>query len=480
MIFHRIKSIRLKIIYVFSLCFLVLLSLIVMTNKLYFRDYYIDRNEEKIRNVVQSVEGLYKRSEVNEFVRITVRETGSRIEIFDKDSQSIIRSRLAGYKPLVNEKELAELRTGAKKEKDGYYKIFERDMLINHRVIYAKYIGDGDLLVIVRPLGFVLEATEMSNAFLTRVAIVVYIVCLILIFFISKCLSMPLLRVLNISKKMADLDFEEKLVVKGTGEFAALNRYINSLAEKLHDNIEELNITNEQLEIELNKEKSLESMRRQFVSDVSHELKNPLSVIIAYANGLLVGIPEEEKEIFEYYNIISDEASKMNLLVKDLLDLSGYESGMFLLKKEPVMINEIIEDVLEKFQYQQSNKSITVHKEYERVEVYGDRLRLSQVVINLLQNAFKYSNNEGEMRITVINENNEIALLIENSGDLIPNESLDKIWGSFYQVDTEKKGNGLGLAIVKSIVTLHDGSVSAFTKNSMNCFEIILPNIIEK
>ncbi len=217
-------------------------------------------------------------------------------------------------------------------------------------------------------------------------------------------------------------------------------------------------------------------MRRRFVSDVSHELKkNPISMILGYADGLVQKIPKTEATKEEYYGIIVDEASRMHKLVKDLLDLSGYESGTFTIDVEPFIVNELIDNALERLGFMTDEK--TVHIDYDIDKQYtltADRLRTSQIIINLLSNAFKHVNDNGIIKIELSRQKEGLKILIANTGELIPDKELDQIWNSFYQVDTESKGNGLGLAIVKSIVKLHEGSCRAYTQDVYNCFEIIL------
>lgn len=460
---------------VFSAAFLVLLLLFLMTNQLFFHDYYISENKQRIQNAVAELEHRYTASEANMTAKEVIRKTGAVVKIYNPQLKSILGN-TENPEVGLGQNELRELKRFASENEEGYFKFSDVGGIIEERFVFAKLIGRGDLIVVTRTLGFVGEATKMSNAFMSRAAVMVYLAGLILIFILSSYISKPIIRIKRVSKKMAALEFDEQLEVKRHDELGELMVSVNELAERLSTTMDSLNTTNSQLEVELNKERSLESMRRQFVSDVSHELKNPLSVIIAYANALMEEIPETVQDKNEYYNIISEEASKMNLLVKDLLDLSGYESGVFTLKKELVNLSDLFDDALERFSYLREDKLLHITNTISsNLKVKGDRLRLSQVVTNLLQNAFKYSDQDGEIKLSVSEEHGKITVLIENTGALIPHEVLDKIWSSFYQVDTEKNGNGLGLAIVKSIVQLHDGSVKAYTQDNMNCFVFSLP-----
>ena len=168
-------------------------------------------------------------------------------------------------------------------------------------------------------------------------------------------------------------------------------------------------------------------MRRRFVSDVSHELKNPISMILGYADGLVQNVPKTDADKREYYEIIVDEANRMNELVKNLLDLSSYESGTFTIEKEIFDLNELIGNAIERFGYIMDKKN--VHIDYDadaQFELMADRLRINQVIINLLGNAFKYVDDNGSIKIELEKTEERTKMTIANTGPLIP----IRIWNS--------------------------------------------------
>ena len=304
---------------------------------------------------------------------------------------------------------------------------------------------------------------------------IVYLAGFVIIFFISRNLSRPVIEMKRITHKMANLEFDEKLIVKGSDEIGELITSVNQMAVNLSEAIDALHASNEKLELELSKERSLEKMRRRFVSDVSHELKNPISVILGYADGLIQNIPKTEEARQEYFKIIADEANGMNALVKNLLDLSSYEAGTFTLNKETFDLSELIESTVKRLRYLADDKE--VHLEFQsnnRHELTADKLRIGQVINNLLGNAFQYVNDDGTIRIAMEQSDGRTKLTVGNTGPVIPAKDLELIWNSFYQVKTGHGGSGLGLAIVKSIVELHCGSCRAYVQDGFNCFEVVL------
>ncbi|WP_052835275.1 sensor histidine kinase [Syntrophaceticus schinkii] len=158
-----------------------------------------------------------------------------------------------------------------------------------------------------------------------------------------------------------------------------------------------------------------------------------------------------------------DEASKMNRLVKELLDLSKIESGSFKLDKTAFNLSSLIESVLDKYQPVLVEKGIKVELDIpEYLTVNGDAVRIEQVLVNYLVNAINHTDDKKEIRIQAVIQNEKVRVSIYNSGEKIPDKSLDKIWTSFYKVDKARTrsygGTGLGLSVVKAIQDLHGNS----------------------
>lgn len=406
-----------------------------------------------------------------------IRNTGGQVTVFSKDLLPHYHLQLPPQRPPKGSNQyISDIKVQALAHgDDGYFDVLGRGELKDQRMMYARIFEDELMLLISKGMGVASESSRMFFYFMFRTSILVYVIGVFVIYLIAGSISSPIVKMKRITKRMANLHFDEKLEVESKDEVGDLMNSINLMADELSGAINALSDSNHKLSKELSKEKSLEKMRRRFVSDVSHELKNPISMILAYADGLVQKIPRTEADKEEYYKIIMDEASRMNKLVKDLLDLSGYESGSFTIVKEPFIINELIDNAIERFSYIMDEKTIEIQYDAcQRYELTADRLRISQVIINLLSNAFKHVNDHGIIKIELSNELGKLKLLIANTGELIPPNELNEIWNSFYQVNTGHKGNGLGLAIVKGIVELHNGSCRAYTIDGYNCFEIIL------
>lgn len=319
----------------------------------------------------------------------------------------------------------------------------------------------------LQPVG---EAIDIMKEFYLYGFIIIIFIVIILSFIYSKMISKPMIKLNNTAIKMADLDFDTVCDVKSNDEIGSLSNSLNSLSYNLKNTLDELNSANEKLIEDIEKEKELENMRKEFISSASHELKTPLGIIKGFAEGIKDGIYEDKKEY--YLDVILDEIEKMNELVLDLLDLSKLESKSYKLNKEEFDINRLVNYTIDKFRIHLEEKDINIifNKTDENIIVYADKRRIDQVIINLFSNAVRHTERNGIINININCDNEETYIGIENSGNNIPKEEIIKIWDRFYRAeksrDKKSGGTGLGLAIVKNILELHQSKYGV--KNTKN------------
>ncbi len=455
--------------------FFVLLIVLFLVIRVFLVDYFQSTNHRNMRNEANRFVQDFRSGDSETAIDTVSKNTGARVFLFNKDLQPVATPAAWQNNLLFSTDDIRMLYDHAAAT-EGYFTVLGGDIPDEQTMVYTLLFGNGTMLMLTKAMGLVGEASRMFFSFMMLSSIVVYLVGLVIIFLISQSLSKPLTELNRVTRKMASLNFDETLAVKGNDELAELTGSVNQMADALSGTIGKLHQSNEQLEQELRKERSLESMRRRFVADVSHELKNPISVILGYADGLRMGLPKTQKETQEYYEVIVDEASGMSDLVKNLLDLSSYESGSFTLHKEPFSLRELANQVIERFSNIQDEKDVRIELMADGpCELTADRLRINQVLSNLLGNAIKYVDDRGSIRLELHQEGGNIRLIVANSGPPIPTQELKLIWNSFYRVNTQRSGNGLGLAIVKSIAEMHGGSVHAYTEDGFNCFAVTLP-----
>jgi len=208
----------------------------------------------------------------------------------------------------------------------------------------------------------------------------------------------------------------------------------------------------------------LETMRRDFVANVSHELKTPLTSIKGFVETLLEGALDDKENSVNFLKIINSHADRLNTLINDLLDLSHIESKEIILKKERFSLAELVDELIPGFKSQAKKKQVELRSELNKsLEILADKSKIEQVLTNLINNAIKYNKDKGFVRVYAEQSANEIKILVEDSGSGIPARDLSRIFERFYRVDKARSrelgGTGLGLSIVKHIVELHSGSV---------------------
>jgi two-component system phosphate regulon sensor histidine kinase PhoR len=225
----------------------------------------------------------------------------------------------------------------------------------------------------------------------------------------------------------------------------------------------------------------LETMRSDFVANVSHELKTPLTSIKGFVETLLEGALEDKENNRTFLKIIQDHAERLNNLIEDLLSLSHLESKENTLNKKSFNLSQQIEGVISGFKVQLKKKNIQIKNELPvNISVTADKDRIEQVFTNLLDNAIKFNKEKGFVRIYSQEMNGGIKVVVEDSGIGIPEKDLSRIFERFYRVDKARSrelgGTGLGLSIVKHIMELHSGSTGVeSTEGFGSKFWFILP-----
>jgi len=305
------------------------------------------------------------------------------------------------------------------------------------------------------------ESVTIANNFLAYVGILAVIIGSIAMLFISKKFTQPIRDLSGIAKKMSDLDFNIKYKVNSKDEIGELGTSINTLSDKLQSTIQELKQANNELLSDNLKKTEIDEMRKEFLSNVSHELKTPISLIQGYAEGLKENINEDAESRDFYCEVIMDEADKMNTMVKKLLSLNELEFGNNQANLERFDIVTLIRSVLNATEILFKQKEVTLYfEESGPVYVWADEYLIEQVVTNYISNALNHASDQKIIEIKLIQRDGRIRVAVFNTGDNIPEEDLDKIWIKFYKVDKartrEYGGSGIGLSIVKAVMKSHN------------------------
>ncbi len=324
--------------------------------------------------------------------------------------------------------------------------------------------GGKRYIVAAIPHQAVLEAIEIMKDYYGYVFVAVVILVALLSYIFIIMVSRPLIHINEVAEKIAHLDFSERLKVNSTDEIGSLSNSLNIMSDNLRISLEELQQRNQKLKEDIERERQIENMRKEFISGVSHELKTPLGIMKSYAEALQDGIGKHKQPY--YAEVILDEVDRMDALVRDMLEISKLQSGIYQLQLEPVDLKSLIVNIVGRLESLTSEKGIhcEVISEAETVVVLADEDKIEMVINNLLSNAIRYGRECGTIRVYLRTDDSGQGCYVgvENDGDAIPEEKMPMIWEKFYRLEGSRNkdngGSGLGLAIVKNILELHEAT----------------------
>lgn len=386
-----------------------------------------------------------------------------------------------------------EFKFSVVKYRIGGYPEVEADTI--GRFFYDKsateYLGrfgtleNGYAYLICTPVESIHDSVVLANRFLAYVGIAIVIAGGIVIWLVTKKITDPILELASISESISRLDFDAKYHGHSQNEIELLGENMNRLSESLEKAISELKTANNELQRDIEKKEKIDEMRKEFLANVSHELKTPIALIQGYAEGLQEGISDDPESMQFYCDVIVDEADKMNRMVKKLMTLNQLECGNDTVSMERFDVVMLIRNYIQSAQIMTRQKEIEVRMgEYPPVYVWGDEFKTEEVFMNYFTNAVNHcqagkSKNGGKIiDICLTQEGGKVKITVFNTGDPIPEESLPHIWEKFYKVDKartrEYGGSGVGLSIVKAIMESMNQQygVQNFTNGVMFWFEL--------
>ncbi len=325
---------------------------------------------------------------------------------------------------------------------------------------------DSTSFIMSMPVASVRESVELSNRFLAYVGLAALAGGSILIYFTTKMVVSPILSLTNLSERMSNLDFDAHYTGNASDEIGVLGHSMNLLSQRLKETVGELKTANLKLQKDIEEKTQIDEMRKEFIANVSHELKTPIALIQGYAEGLTEGMAQDPESRDYYCEVIMDEANKMNKMVKQLLTLSALESGNDAPVMERFDLTELIRGILSSAQLMigQNGAEVEFFRE-EPCFVWADEFKIEEVVTNYLNNAINHVQGERRIRIDIEAAQDEVRVTVFNTGNPIPEEDLPNLWTKFYKVDKARTraygGSGIGLSIVKAIMDSHQKECGA-------------------
>ncbi len=325
---------------------------------------------------------------------------------------------------------------------------------------------------------------QNSASFFTNAnAVIAFFVLIFAIFVASrfaKSITKPIMKVEKISSNLANLIFDEYVSEdNATREVDSLARSINQMSKELKSKIDDLNLANEKLQQDVEYQMQIEQMRREFIANVSHEMKTPLAILQFYCENLKSDIEGIDKTY--YYDTIIEETNRMNDMVKSMLDISSLENGLSKMHMEEIDFSKVVEHTVTKLEPLLAKFKLVVEIE-KNIMIQGDAQYLEQAIKNYITNAVSHTAEEKEIRVRLIKEESFAKITVYNEGESIKESHIERIWESFYKSDQarvrEANTNvGLGLYIVKCIVENHSGFYGVQNRDNGVEFEFKIPFI---
>lgn len=417
----------------------------------FYRDSYnktVDTLNKQLEVVSESVgsylkyqEGTYE--EVNKLLKVAC---------LTNDMDGIIVDRL-GYVYMVSSNKYSNL-------KYTNIDISEENMPKSNEMEYRKKILKGNnnskLGAYIKPIysndqldGYIIMVEkEMINAKNTIIIIWIAVILAVIVaaaivkYFAQLLVVEPIEEINNAAKRLAKGDVTKRVKVVGNNEIGELAQAFNSMAQSIEES---------------------DNIRKEFISNVSHELRSPITSIRGFIGGILDGVIPRDRENY-YLKIVYDEIDRLARLVNDLLDISAMEAGKFNLNISEFDINQTVSLCILNLESKIKNKNLNVKAIFheKRCFAIGDRDRILQVITNLLENAIKYSNDNGQIEVNITTKSDKIFVSIFNTGEIISEEDINHIWDRFYKSDksrTNKISTGLGLSIVRLILSQHNQDI---------------------
>ena len=459
------KSIRWQITGAF-LGFLVLaLGLIIFLNMTFMEQYYLENKKEILKTSYETIAKEYdavdktdtlKFASTNNLSFVIIDWNGSEPEGYSnlRDSESKkLAAKLFGY--IYN----FEPKGDKIIEKTNNYTIqFNKDTSLNMEFLEIwGTLDDGVNFIVRSPIESIQKSIALSNRFYLMVALGVCVIGAAFIAFLAKRLTKPLTELTEISRRMANLDFDVKYTSGGEDEIGVLGHNFNQMSETLEQTISELKTANNELQKDIEKKEEIDEMRKEFLSNVSHELKTPIALIQGYAEGLQDNINDDEESRQFYCDVIIDESAKMNKMVQKLLTLNQIEFGNNYVEMERFDIIALIDEVLNQSNILLQEKNAEVFFDNQtQLYVWADEFQIEEVLTNYISNAIHHLGFAKKIWIFLEEKEKIVRVNVYNTGNHIPEEDLDKVWIKFYKVDKartrEYGGSGIGLSIVKAIM----------------------------
>jgi len=451
-------SIRFKLFAQVGAILVLAIIAFLALNFWYLGDVYIENEKRNMIGIADEISKISpEREDYSSVLNQYENDNRILINVYDDNGEFQYESSIVftNYSGRIQVEQRQENNDGS------YFEIQSSKKTNTQYIVYYKPLEKGGEIEMFCQKDIIDENVKVALNTMGFTAVIAVAVALLIIFIYSGRFTKPLIKMSEITKRMARLDFSQKVKTKQNDEIGKLGSSINNLSDSLNDALVDLNEKNKRLLDEVEQEKKLDRIRKSFVSNVSHELKTPISIIQGYAEGLKLMNDGADSSSAEYCDIIMHETEKMNELVLQLLELSSLEAGGNQLNTEQFNILEFVDGYF---------KGIKIVLEENRIKSeidipsdavgQGDKIKLNMVLNNYVSNAISHINGERIIKVSAVDSGEAYRIFVFNTGEHINSEDIDNIWQSFYRADKSRSRSqgrfGLGLSIVSAICNLHE------------------------
>ena len=460
---RKYKSLNFKVIVPSIVIIIIVTLLTVVISKFYFDkkfgDYIMIKNQNTVQNILMELSEQYSDNEWNykniEKITYNSLDKGIIVALYDKEDKEIMNIE-------KNSKDKCNrIMNFIKSSMEGKY----GSTTSQFEPVYYPLIKSGEKIGEVRvkfygPIFYMqneLVFLDIVNKIILGIGVLLILASTVIGFIISRSITRPINKLMTKAKYISKGEYDKKIEINT--DILEINDLINSI-NNLSQSIKEQ-----------------ENIRKRLTGDISHELKTPLTNIQSHLEAMIDGIwePTEERLLS-----VKEEAERLSSLVSDMQKLNKYDESSIKLKKDNVNISDIICFVIFQFSNLAKSKNIKIEYEKKNINLYCDKDKITQALVNILSNAIRYSNEGSTIFIEEKLKDNKVIISIEDQGIGISEEDLKYVFERFYRADKSRTratgGTGIGLTIVKSIVSSHGGEVKLESKlGEGSKFTIILP-----
>ena len=460
---NRFDTIRTKLFITLCITIAIIILFLILVNSIVLESYYMYSKQVELMSAYRLINSYYNGTSSSKDIEIELEKLAlsNNFDILIKTDNSIYATSRDFISSLTDEFDGRDINDNLLYSNDNVKikRTYDSKTELSFVLLSAR-LDNGYQLYIRVAIISIQESVDISNRFLMLIGFFTIAISGILVSMISKKFTSPIEKLNEITKRISELDFSHKYEVNDSDdELNNLGKNINTMSETLEKTITQLRMSNIELEKDIEEKSKTDEMRKQFISDVSHELKTPIALIQGYAEGLVENVTEDEESRKFYAEVILDESNKMDILVKKLLELMKLEYGKMTFNLTRFNISELIQEVIRKNTKLLEEQNIKIKFNAEPIYVIADEFYIEQVFNNYFTNPLKNVldiDGKKEIVISYKKKDTKVRITVFNTGENIKREDLNRIWNRFYKVDTsrnrENEGTGIGLSLVRAIM----------------------------